>query len=345
MSRRAFGADFAGAEGYLNTASYGLPPTFVMDGLSEYLMYWESGTLELAALDGPIQTTREAFAALVGVESEAVALAASVSGAVGLVAAAVRDGSRVATLAGEFTSVTFPFAAQAGRGVTVTELTVEELLSTAADYDVVAVSLVQSADGAVLDTAALRAAVAGTDTWIVIDATQALGWTTADVSWADVVAAPGYKWLLAPRGCAWMAVSDRVADAMTPHAANWYGAQDPWSSIYGLPLRLSADVRRFDASPVWFSFVGASLSLPWVASLDRAAVQAHNVGLAARVRAELELPPSPSAIVSIPGVDDAVDRLRESGIRAARRAGAVRVSFHLYNTDDDVDKLLSALRG
>ena len=34
----------------------------------------------------------------------------------GLVAAAIPDGSRVATLAGEFTSTTFPFAAQAGQG-------------------------------------------------------------------------------------------------------------------------------------------------------------------------------------------------------------------------------------
>ena len=52
----------------------------------------------------------------------------SVSALLGLVAAAVPDGSRVATLAGEFTSTTFPFAAQAARGVTVTELAADELV-------------------------------------------------------------------------------------------------------------------------------------------------------------------------------------------------------------------------
>ena len=26
---------------------------------------------------------------------------------------------------------------------------------------------------------------------------------------------------------------------MTPHAANWYGGEEPWQSIYGLPLRLA----------------------------------------------------------------------------------------------------------
>ena len=35
--------------------------------------------------------------------------------------------------------------------------------------------------------------------------------------------------------------------------------------------------------------------------------------------------------------------LRNAGIRAAVRAGAVRVGFHLYNTEDDLDRLVDAL--
>jgi hypothetical protein len=46
----------------------------------------------------------------------------TVSGVLGLVAGAIPDGSRAVTVPGEFTSTTFPFAAQAGRGVTLTEL-------------------------------------------------------------------------------------------------------------------------------------------------------------------------------------------------------------------------------
>jgi selenocysteine lyase/cysteine desulfurase len=42
-------------------------------------------------------------------------------------------------------------------------------------------------------------------------------------------------------------------------------------------------------------------------------------------------------------VAGAAERLQEAGIRAAVRAGAVRVGFHLYNTDDDLDRLLDAL--
>ena len=109
-----------------------------------------------------------------------------------------------------------------------------------------------------------------------------------------------------------------------------------------MPLRLADSARRFDASPAWFSVLDAGLTLPWLASLDSAAVGAHTVGLANRARTELGLPQQHSAIVSIP-IADAGDKLLTAGIRASTRAGAMRVGFHLYNTENDLDRLLDAL--
>lgn len=343
--REAFGAAFAGAEGFLNSPTYGLPPQFLLEALHRCIDDWQSGIMDATSFDEPVRLGRAGYAALVGVPAESVTMAGSVSAALALVAAAIPDGSRVAVLENEFTSITFPFAAQAARGVTVTELSPGELVRTAAEYDVVAVSLVQSANGAVLDMAALRDAVAATGTITVVDVTQAAGWKQLDLGWADVAVAAVYKWLLAPRGTAWMAVSERVAARITPHAANWYGGEDPWQSIYGLPLRLAADARRFDTSPAWLGVLGAGLTLPWLASLDRAAVEAHTVGLANRLRTDIGMPQQDSAIVAIPADDtaDAAGRLQRAGIRASVRAGAVRVGFHLYNTDDDLDRLLDTL--
>lgn len=340
--REAFGAEFVGADGFLNSPTYGLPPQFMVEALQECISRWQTGTMDVPLFDDDVRAGREGYAALAGVPVDSVAMGGTVSALLGLVAAAVPDGARVATVAGEFTSTTFPFAAQAGRGVTVTELTADELVSTANDYDVVTASLVQSANGAVLDTDTLRKTVAGTDVLTVIDITQAIGWKRVDVGWADVTVGSVYKWLMAPRGTAWMSLSDRVSSIMTPHAANWYAGEDPWQTIYGLPLRLTGSARRFDTSPSWFSVLGAGLTMPWLASLDRAAVEAHSLGLANRVRAELQLPQQNSAIVSIPAAN-ATESLAHAGIRAAVRAGAVRVGFHLYNTENDVDRLLDAL--
>jgi selenocysteine lyase/cysteine desulfurase len=341
-AREAFGAEFLGADGFLNSPTYGLPPRFVIDALQDCITEWQSGTMEVPVFDDYVRAGREAYAALTGVPVESVAMGGTVSAMLGLVAAAIPDSSRVATLAGEFTSTTFPFAAQAARGITVTEFAPDELVSAAADFDVVTASLVQSANGAVLDVDALRRTVAGTDTLTVIDITQALGWKQIDLGWVDVTAGSVYKWLMAPRGTAWMSLSDRVSQIMTPHVANWYAGEDPWQTIYGLPLRLADSVRRFDASPAWFSALGAGLTLPWLASLDGAAIEAHTVGLANRARTELNLLQQDSAIVSIP-IADAADKLRAAGIRASVRAGAVRVGFHIYNTENDLDRLLGAL--
>jgi len=342
VTREAFGATFVGAEGFLDSATCGLPPQFVGDAMLDCVQSWLQGRLQMSTFDAPMSASRTAYAKLVGVDERQVAMGTSVSSAIGLVAASIPDGSRVATLRGEFTSVTFPFAAQAARGVTVTELPSGRLEHAAGDFDVVAASLVQSADGAVLDVDTIRRNVAESGTVTVLDVTHALGWKNVVLPWADVVVSVSYKWLLGPRGVAWMSLSERMLDTLVPHAANPYAGEELWSSVYGLPMRLAGDARRFDAAPVWFSVFGAGLALPWVASLDRVAVQDHVLGLANRLRAELELPPAESPIVSIPGVHS-TDSLHRAGIRASVRAGCARVGFHLYNTADDLDRLLDAL--
>ncbi len=343
MTREAFGAEFLGADGFLNSPTYGLPPQFLVDALLDCIGKWQNGTIDVPSFDDHVDAGRAGYAALTGLAVDSVAMGSTVSSVLGLVAAAIPEGARVLTLSGEFTSATFPFAAQARRGVTVTELPADELVTAAADFDVVVASLVQSANGAVLDMDTLRTHVAGTETLTVIDITQALGWKRVDLDWVDVTVAAVYKWLLSPRGTAWMSLSDKVSRVMTPHAANWYAGEAPWQTIYGLPLRLADSARRFDLSPAWFSVLGAGLAMPWLASLDGDAVQTHCLGLANRLRAEFELPRQESAIVSLP-IEGAAERLQRAGIRAAVRAGAIRVGFHLYNNENDLDRLLDALR-
>jgi hypothetical protein len=121
VTREAFGAEFVGAEGFLDTATYGVPPRFVADALCDCVRAWERGSLQVSTFDEAMAASRAAYTSLIGVDERRVTIASSVSSAIGLVASSIPDGSRVATLCGEYTSVTFPFAAQAGRGVTVTE--------------------------------------------------------------------------------------------------------------------------------------------------------------------------------------------------------------------------------
>jgi selenocysteine lyase/cysteine desulfurase len=336
----AFGEEFDVPDGYLNTASIGIPSAAVADAVAGAIAGWRTGAGRAPEFDEPVARARAGFAELVGVGVERVTIGPAVSALLGLVAAAVPDGARVLVADGEFTSVTWPFAAQAERGVEVTEVDLGEVGRQAGEFDLVAVSTVQSADGRLVDLDALRAARAS-GTRVVLDATQSLGWLDADLSWADAVVAAGYKWLLSPRGAAWMAIRPELA--AVPVSAGWYAGADRWADVYGLPMTLAPDARALDTSPAWYCHVGAAVALPWLAGLDRAAVHAHCVGLADVFRAGLGMEPAGSAIVSVRR-EGARERLAAAGIVSAARAGGARLAFHLYNTEADVARALEALQ-
>jgi selenocysteine lyase/cysteine desulfurase len=341
--RHAFGADFDVPPGYLNTPTVGVPTVAVADAVAAAVDRWRTGGDNGPDFDPAVAAARDAFARLVGHAPDGVAIGASTSQLVSLVAAGVPDRTRVLVAAGDFTSVTFPFLAQSRRGVTVTEAELTDLPSRVDGHDLVAVSVVQSADGAEVDLAALRDAAEAAGARVLLDATQAAGWTPLPLGWADWVVAAGYKWLLCPRGAAWLAVHPRAVEHTAPVAANWYAGADPWESVYGLPLRLAADARRFDLSPVWLAHVGAAVALPYLAGLDLRQVRVHCTGLADRLRTGLGMPPGGGAIVSsdVPG---AGERLAAAGITGSVRAGRMRLGFHLYNTEEDVDRVLETLR-
>lgn len=125
--------------------------------------------------------------------------------------------------------------------------------------------------------------------------------------------------------------------------AGWYAGDDPWASIYGGPLRLAADARRFDVSPVWPAWLGQRLALDLLLGTGIEAIHHHDVALADRLRAGLGLPPGPSAIVSFAAPDGAAERLAAAGVVGAVRDGRLRLSCHLHNDEADVDRALEAL--
>ncbi len=283
---------------------------------------------------------------MVGVPVTRVAIGATVSGFVGLVAASLPAGARVLLPDVEFTSTLFPFLVQQEqRDVTVTTVPAARLAEAIeASTDVVAFSAVQMSTGEVADLDAIVAAARHHGARTVLDATQACGWMPIDAARFDAVVCAGYKWLTLPRGTAFMTVGDAFLESVVPHSAGWYAGADVHRSYFGPPLRLAADARRFDTSPAWFSWVGAQPALELLNRIGVPAVYEHDVALANRFRAGLGMEPSDSAIVSLDR-EGAAERLQRAGIVAALRGGRLRASWHLYNTDADVDAALEALAG
>ncbi len=329
--------------GWLNTASYGLPPDPAWEALQEALAGWRAGRGVWETWSESADRSRAAFARIVGVPTADVSIGASVSQLLAPVAASLPAGARVVVPEVEFTSNLFPWLVQESRGVQVRTVPLDELASSIdADTDLVAFSLVQSADGAVADYQRIVAAARAHGALVAVDATQACGWLPFDAGLADIVAVGAYKWLMGPRGSAFAYLAPALRDRMRPDAAGWYAAPDPHSSYYGPPLRLADDARRFDISPAWFNWVGSAPALELLLEIGVPAVHAYDVALANRFLAGLGQPPGQSAIVSVE-VPGAQEKLARAGVRAAVRAGRVRAAFHLYTTEDDVNLALNAL--
>ncbi|HEX8508860.1 MAG TPA: hypothetical protein VF635_05095, partial [Propionibacteriaceae bacterium] len=118
-------AQFDAEVTYLNTATLGLPPRCGWDALQEALTAWRAGTANPLTYDAQLARARASYARLVGVDPGGVAVGSQVSVIAGIVAASLPDGSEVLTASGDFTSILFPFYAQARRGVTVREVPLE----------------------------------------------------------------------------------------------------------------------------------------------------------------------------------------------------------------------------
>jgi selenocysteine lyase/cysteine desulfurase len=327
---------------YLNTASYGLPPTPAWEELQSVLEDWRGGRTSWEGWGDYTESARASFARMVGVPVDWVAIGANTSTMVGLMAASLPDDARVVSAEPEFTSLLWPFMAQ-GRGIEVECVPVARVAESIDERtDVVAVSAVQSSTGEVADLDAVIDAAASHDARVVVDATQACGWLPVDASRIDLLACSAYKWLCSPRGTAFVSVKPELHERLTPHGAGWYAGKDPHASYYGPPLRLARSARRFDVSPAWFPWVGTAPTLDLLLEIGIDAIHDHDLRLANRFREGLGLPPGDSAIVSTE-LPEAEERLRGTRVMAAARAGLLRTSWHVYNTDDDVDELLGVL--
>ena len=332
----------ADAAGYLDTGTYGLPPRSALEAVEEALAGWRRRQPWRRGEDDG-EACRALFARLVGARPEQIALLPALSAAAGLVAASLPadHGDNVVLCEDDFTSTLLPWRGLESRGV---QLRLRPLAELALAVDertaLVAVSSVQSADGAVADLAALQA----TGARIFVDATQAVGAVPVDVGSVDYLAAHPYKWLLSPRGLGFLYVrEDRLAE-IEPWTAGWKSREHPYETYYGLP-ELTSHARRLDVSLPWLLAAGARPSLELIAALRVERIARHDLALARRFASELGLPrpDAPIVRVRVGEAEAAVERLRAAGISCSVRAGSVRFCFHLYNTEDDVARALEAL--
>jgi selenocysteine lyase/cysteine desulfurase len=345
---------------WLNTST--VPPAArpVLEALRRVEAQWESGDFSWQGWESDAEATRDQFGQLIGAPEGTVALAGFVAECAATVAASLPPG-KVVVGEREFRSNLAPWLALRRRGFDVTEVPAKEGvvrtedLAGAVDEGTVllAVSEVQSSNGFRVRLSELAERCREHGARLFVNATQSLGALRLDVQelGVDYLACHGYKWLLAPRGAAWLYVRPDRLDEIRPLAPSWHSVPEPYEDYYG-EAPLAKDARKLDVSWAWFSFVGARAALDVHLSLDRAAVEERCLGLAAAFREEasgrgFDLVPedAPSQIVGVrlSNADAVRERMKERRVLAAVRGGFLRLGFHAFNDESDVEAALVAL--
>jgi selenocysteine lyase/cysteine desulfurase len=317
-----------------------------------------------------VEALRERAARLLDVHAEAIALVPATS--YGLAVAArnlpARPGDRLLVLADEFPSGYYTWQRHAARsgaelvvvsratGQTWTEAVLDELDERAA---VVAVPNVHWTNGARLELDRVAAAAHAAGAALVIDASQSLGAMPLDIAGLDpdFVVAVGYKWLLGPFTVGYLYVAPRHRDG-EPLEENWIlrAGSDDFAGLNAYSDDYLPGSRRFDVGQrTNFGLVpmaNAALDqiLAWGVS-DIAATLASVTARIAERTAKLGVAaPEPRGphLIGLKLPNDAgrrvAEALRAAGVIAAVRGPAVRVAPHLHTTQDDVDRLIDALR-
>lgn len=331
---------------FLDTATVGIPPQEEVTRFQNILERWRQGSLEIETFDQSVKQAASSFSKIVGGTPDRCGIIPQLSIASAMVAQSIEKGAKVLLAEEDFTSVLFPFLQRHQHGeIEAVVVPFEQIVDAiSSDISWVAVSAVQSSDGRVLDLDALHAKVQETGTRTYLDLTQAAGWLPIGAFRFDVVAASAYKWLLCSRGVGFIHVSASAFEWLRPIFSGWYAGQDPWTSIYGPPLRLADDGRRFNVSPDWFGYYSAGPALDLLLSVGIQNIYEHNVHLTNLLRSDLGLPSSNTAFLSL-ATDVTPNELNELGIKASLRAGRLRATFHLYNDASDVEAAAKALSG
>jgi selenocysteine lyase/cysteine desulfurase len=166
----------------------------------------------------------------------------------------------------------------------------------------------------------------------------------------DYVAVHGYKWLLGPRGLGWLYADRRHIGRLNPLAPSWASVDEPYATFQGGDYEndLASNIHRLDFGPPWFLPAAAAVALNLLIAVNPNQLEAHCLRLANHVRSAIPKhvidSDLPSHIVGIKVEDGASLRhkLRELGIRVAHRETCLRVGFHGFNTEQDVERLLAA---
>lgn len=355
---------------YLDHAGVGPVSTKVKESVDQFMQtaLYEAGFSYDKWMER-VHRTREISARLIGASSDEIAFVKNTSHGISLVASGIDWSSddNMLVFEKEFPSNIYPWLNLQKRGVEIRFIKANEngefCLSdieklTDNKTKIISLSSVQYSNGFKSDLESIGSFCRANNILFFVDAIQSLGVLPMDVSKykIDFLAADGHKWMLAPEGTGIFYCSKEKSEIITPTILGWKSIMD--ESNYGnINFELKTNALKFEEgslNTLGIYALGQAISLLLEAGIDDIGKKVQQTGEYvienARKRGfEIVCPQDTNkrgGIISFSGNFDKQnlkDKLRENNIMVNYRGGAIRVSPHFYNNNQDIDRLFQSI--
>jgi len=365
-------ADFprASSQTYLNSAGQhplGLPMLRAMERHLHYEVYGEGDGREYFSRQDQM-TLKEEFAALIHATAEEVAFVQSTSDGENIVVAGLdlpRRGGNVVIDDLHFTTSLYMYKTLEARGLELRVIKSQngevplEAMNNAIDQDtrLVSMALVSNVNGYKHDVGAVSALAHAQGAYLYADIIQAVGAVPLDMKemGIDFAAASTYKWLMAERGFGLLYVRRDLQGTVLP-TTRWGHRQVTRFDRQSLTWEELPGAARYETGNISEPLAAATLAgILYIKGLRVDEIVTHAQKLITRLQTELPAlgypsltPPNtgtPIAAFHMPDPEDSYRRLRNANILVsmASHERRMRVSVSVFNTHDDIDRLVAAL--
>jgi selenocysteine lyase/cysteine desulfurase len=350
---------------YLNSCSQGALSDAVEASMQTHIRSWHEDGSPWDRWVEEYEAARTAFARFIGAASEEVAVVTSASAGINSIASALDFGKRRKVVMGEFEFPTMGqiWLAQERRGAEIEFLTAQngkicpDCYSRAIDDQtlIVPITHVCFMNGFRSEVAPIVKHAHERGALVMLDDYQDCGTRPIDVKALDLdfYVSGALKYLLCPSGIAFMYVRPKLISSLTPTITGWFAQQNPFAF----------DVKHFDPASTARRFETGSPSLPHaytataalklldgfgrekiaqhIKSLTRALMDgARDLKIKVKTPADSV---GPLVVLQMKDSDAMVKKMAAENIIVSNRMDGLRVSFHLYNTLDDVHAVLGRL--
>lgn len=350
---------------YLNSCSQGALCDAVEASQQEHLRSWHDAGSPWDLWVEKYEAARAAFARFIGAEPDEVAITSCASAGINAIASALEFRFRKKVVMGEFEFPTMGqiWLAQQPRGMQIQFLDSHkdclsiDAYAKAIDQETLIVPLTHICfrNGFRSDVPAVTKLAHDHGALVMLDDYQDAGTRPINVKELnlDFYVTGALKYLLCPSGIAFLYVRRGLIESLTPAMTGWFAQQNPFAF----------DVKHFDPARSARRFESGSPPIPQVYAVTAALDVLRSVGfprIAAHVGAlaqkclegakELNIQTKtpagskgPLVVLRMKDAEAMVKKFAEQGIVVSSRMDGLRVSFHVYNTFEDVQAVLSVL--